>query len=328
MEPESTSSAYQAGQNFAQMILPISMAVLFLLGGAFFVFSIIKAFTRKTSGWIISTVIACVMALVGLLGGIGLVVQKVALATKTARDAADKKKLMTSKDGSFSIEVPGNWKPMPELNEDAGISAGNPLRDVYAIIIPNLRSDYEGSFDEFDKLVLDVLVSSVERAEVAPVETLTIQGHSARRRRVEGTVEKTRVVYQLVTLETKDAYYQMMAWTTPSKEASMKPVLDEVIASFTASTKVLPEKKQTATKPTGSTEDKIRKLTADLLDLDPTAIKLESDFTKDLGADSLDTVELVLAIEEGFDLEIPDAEAMKMKTFGDMVRWVNQQPTQ
>ncbi len=324
MEPDTTSAAYQAGHQFGQTVLPVLMSVMFLLVGAFFLLSLIKSFTRKTRGWIISAVVAGLITLVGLFGGIVVVVQKVVAEAKTTRDAADKKKLMASNDGSFSIEVPGNWKSMPELNEDAQIAVGNSIRDVYAMIIPNPRSDYEGSFKEFDELVLEVLLSSLEKTHVSPAENLTIQGHPARRRRVEGTIEKTRVVYYLVTLETKDTYYQIMAWTMPSREMTMKPMLDEVINSFTVSGNVQPPKIQTAKKLSGSTEDKIRKLTADLLDLDPTAIKLESDFTKDLGADSLDTVELVMAIEEEFDLEVPDAEAMKMKTVGDLVRWIDQ----
>ncbi|OYV06189.1 MAG: acyl carrier protein [Verrucomicrobiales bacterium VVV1] len=103
-------------------------------------------------------------------------------------------------------------------------------------------------------------------------------------------------------------------------------MLDEVVNSFTVSGTVQPQKKKSETKSTGSTEDKVRKITADLLDLDPTVIKLESSFTKDLGADSLDTVELVMSIEEEFGLEIPDAEAMKMQTVGELVRWIDQKP--
>ena len=324
MEPDTASAAYQAGHQFGQTVLPILMSVMLLLVGAFFLLSLIKSFTRKTRGWIISAVITGLITLIGIFGGIAVVVQKVVAKARTASDAADKKKLMASNDGSFSIEVPGNWKSMPELNDDAQIAAGNSIRDVYAMIIPNPRSDYEGSFKEFDELVLEVLLSSLEKSLVSPVESLTIQGHPAQRRRVEGTIEKTRVVYYLVTLETKDTHYQIMAWTMPSREMTMKPMLDEVINSFKVSGNVQSPKTQTAKKLSGSKEDKIRKLTADLLDLDPTAIKLESDFTKDLGADSLDTVELVMAIEEEFDLEVPDAEVINLKTVGDVVRWIDQ----
>lgn len=61
-------------------------------------------------------------------------------------------------------------------------------------------------------------------------------------------------------------------------------------------------------------QDKVLSIIADQLDLDKGEIKLESSFVDDLGADSLDTVELVLALEEEFEVNIPDEEAEKIKT--------------
>ncbi len=61
-------------------------------------------------------------------------------------------------------------------------------------------------------------------------------------------------------------------------------------------------------------KDKVLSIIADQLDLDKGEIKLESSFVDDLGADSLDTVELVLALEEEFEVNIPDEEAEKITT--------------
>ena len=61
-------------------------------------------------------------------------------------------------------------------------------------------------------------------------------------------------------------------------------------------------------------KDKVLSIIADQLDLDKSTIKLESSFVDDLGADSLDTVELVLALEEEFEVNIPDEEAEKITT--------------
>ena len=61
-------------------------------------------------------------------------------------------------------------------------------------------------------------------------------------------------------------------------------------------------------------KEKVLSIIADQLDLDPSEIKLESSFVDDLGADSLDTVELVLALEEAFEVSIPDEEAEKITT--------------
>ena len=60
-------------------------------------------------------------------------------------------------------------------------------------------------------------------------------------------------------------------------------------------------------------EQKVRKIVSEQLGADDDKIKNESSFIDDLGADSLDTVELVMALEEEFDTEIPDEEAEKLQ---------------
>ncbi|NLP17480.1 MAG: acyl carrier protein [Firmicutes bacterium] len=67
---------------------------------------------------------------------------------------------------------------------------------------------------------------------------------------------------------------------------------------------------------------KVKSIVADQLGLDQEEIEPESSFIDDLDADSLDIVELVMALEEEFDLEIPDAEAEKIVTVGDAVEYL------
>ncbi|HHW91184.1 MAG TPA: acyl carrier protein [Firmicutes bacterium] len=67
---------------------------------------------------------------------------------------------------------------------------------------------------------------------------------------------------------------------------------------------------------------KVKEIVAEQLGIDEDEIKLESSFIDALGADSLDIVELVMALEEEFDLEIPDAEAEKIVTVGDAVEYL------
>ena len=64
-----------------------------------------------------------------------------------------------------------------------------------------------------------------------------------------------------------------------------------------------------------STFDKVKKVVVDQLSVDEALVTPEASFTADLGADSLDTVELVMAFEEEFGCEIPDEEAEKSKLF-------------
>lgn len=69
--------------------------------------------------------------------------------------------------------------------------------------------------------------------------------------------------------------------------------------------------------------DKIVKIIKEQLNVKDSEIKLEASFVDDLGADSLDTVELLMAIEEEFGIEIPDEDANKAKTVGDVINYIN-----
>lgn len=69
-------------------------------------------------------------------------------------------------------------------------------------------------------------------------------------------------------------------------------------------------------------ETRVRSIIADQLGLAEDDIKPESKFIEDLGADSLDIVELIMAMEEEFQTEIPDEEAEKIRTVGDAIEYV------
>ncbi len=71
-----------------------------------------------------------------------------------------------------------------------------------------------------------------------------------------------------------------------------------------------------------SVEDQVRAIIAEQLGLKTEEIKNDASFVDDLGADSLDTVELVMALEEEFDTEIPDEEAEKITTVQNAIDYV------
>ncbi len=71
-----------------------------------------------------------------------------------------------------------------------------------------------------------------------------------------------------------------------------------------------------------SLNPKIKDIIVEQLGVDPEKVKLEASFIDDLGADSLDIVELVMAMEEEFDLEIPDEDAEKLKTVQNVVDYI------
>ena len=70
-------------------------------------------------------------------------------------------------------------------------------------------------------------------------------------------------------------------------------------------------------------EQRVKKIVAEQLGVNETEVKSESSFVDDLRADSLDTVELVMALEEEFDCEIPDEEAEKITTVKQAVDYVS-----
>ena len=71
------------------------------------------------------------------------------------------------------------------------------------------------------------------------------------------------------------------------------------------------------------TADRVKKIVVEHLGVDADKVTEEASFIDDLGADSLDIVELVMAMEEEFEVEIPDEEAENIKTVGDAVNYIN-----
>jgi|TARA_B100000683_G_scaffold209093_1_gene203317 acyl carrier protein len=70
--------------------------------------------------------------------------------------------------------------------------------------------------------------------------------------------------------------------------------------------------------------DRVKKIVVEHLNVDEGKVLDDASFIDDLGADSLDTVELVMAFEEEFDIEIPDDAAETIQTFGDAVKFINE----
>ncbi|MBK9143146.1 MAG: acyl carrier protein [Candidatus Melainabacteria bacterium] len=69
--------------------------------------------------------------------------------------------------------------------------------------------------------------------------------------------------------------------------------------------------------------ERVKKVAVAQLNVNGDEVTLEASFTKDLGADSLDQVELVMALEEEFGMEIPDEEAEKITTVGEAVKYIS-----
>lgn len=77
-----------------------------------------------------------------------------------------------------------------------------------------------------------------------------------------------------------------------------------------------------------SLEEKVKNLVITQLGVDASKVTNDSSFIDDLGADSLDTVELVMAFEEEFEMEIPDEDAQKMRTISDVIDYLKDKVTE
>jgi acyl carrier protein len=73
-----------------------------------------------------------------------------------------------------------------------------------------------------------------------------------------------------------------------------------------------------------SAETRVKEIIINELGVDPEKVTSEASFVEDLGADSLDTVELVMAFEEEFGVDIPDEDAEQMRTVGDAVKYLKE----
>ncbi|HNZ27849.1 MAG TPA: acyl carrier protein [Spirochaetota bacterium] len=70
--------------------------------------------------------------------------------------------------------------------------------------------------------------------------------------------------------------------------------------------------------------DKVKSIISERLSIDESKITMGSSFIDDLGADSLDTVELIMQLEEAFGIQIPDEDAEKIATVGDAVKYIDE----
>ncbi len=73
-----------------------------------------------------------------------------------------------------------------------------------------------------------------------------------------------------------------------------------------------------------SADSKVKEIIVNELGVEPEKVTAEASFVEDLGADSLDTVELVMAFEEEFGIDIPDEDAEQMRTVGDAIKYLQE----
>ena len=321
------AAALETSQALGSPIAWGFVAAALIFGGIFFMVAIVKAFTRQTTGWIVAAVVSGIIALIGLFGAISLSAKAATKLVKAKREEGLRKKRMASADGKVRLEVPGTWKEMPELNEDASIRAGDEIRNQYVIVIRNPKMDFDATLSEFEDSASGIMMANLQKVETAEPEEIHIGELPAIRRRFTAVTRNVRLVYYSTAVETSKAFYQVLIWTLPSRETEAKEVFDGIINSFT-SDEGPPVPGNMGREPkmeAGDIHGRIRRIVVEQLGLKPDLVTPEARLVEDLGADSLDFVELVMATEEEFGISIPDEEAEKIRTIGELLRYIEAQ---
>lgn len=316
------SSAYEAGQTVGQSVVILGLFGLLIVAAIFFIIAVIKAFTRKTRGWIIGSIVSAVIAFGALVGTVSMAMHMAVTKAKGKVQAMIGKKREVSPDGRISLEIPGNWSQQTERFEIAALFATDALETQCAMVTVDSKQDFVGSLAEYDEASTEGLVQNLtgEVTKSSP-ESGKVGEFPAIRRRLEGTMDNIRLVYQIASVETPGHYYRILTWTSPSRETKAAPVFEEIIGSFRLEA---PETAVAAAAPVdpGDFAGRVNAIVIDLLAADPSKLGPDTRLAEDLGADSLDSVELVMAVEEEFELSISDEDAAKMRTLGDIVRFV------
>ena len=317
-----SSSAFQAGYAIGAFVGVLLMLGIIGMG----VLSIIMAFVRRTTGWIVMAIIF------SLLGAGGVITGVVFAALGFSKTVAQQSKSQTivSDDGWVRLEIPGAWRTLPELHDDASLKFGNKFREEYAIVISEPAAEFDGTLDDFAKVATSGIIENLgANAEIGPIENATAGKFNARRCRISGKVGNDRAVYLHYSIQTPGGFHQLIMWTLPSKERVAWPAFERVAKSFA---EVNPPRlsvlgKKPATLPQvpriGTVEERLRAIFVEELKIPAEKLKPEARLKEDLSADELDLVELVMAVEEEFDIEINDDDAEKLTTVGELTKYVS-----
>jgi acyl carrier protein len=197
-------------------------------------------------------------------------------------------------------------------------------------VISEPKADFKGTLDDFAKVATGGIIENLgANAEVGPIENATAGKFIARRCRLAGKAINIRAVYLHYSIQTPEGFHQLIMWTLPSKERVAWPVFERVAKSFAVANppKFGVSGKRVATLPrvarTGTVEERLRAIFVEELKIPAEKLKPEARLKEDVGADELDLVELVMATEEEFDIEISDDDAAKITTVGDLTKYVS-----
>jgi len=317
MEIPAVLLANVSGESREAMIIGFLVIATCVIG-VLFVVGLVMAITRKSKPWTIVCILAGLLA-GGCVVGTGVMLGRViGKQGALARTGDGPKQRLFSEDKSYSIEVPKDWKTTTKVNEEAGITSADRLERTCVMILADAKADFAGSLEEFDELTVGIMKDSLESPQISEPEPRMFGAFRGLERRISGRAKNINFVYYRASIETADGFYQIVAWTSPSREKLELPTFRKIFESFNATAGPVVEITGAATE----TGTRAIHVISEVLGLEAESIKHDSRIAADLGANDLDLVEIVMAVEEEFDVEVPDEQAKKLVTVGDLVRWL------
>ncbi|WP_205761020.1 acyl carrier protein [Luteolibacter luteus] len=297
------------------------VAAALVFGGIFFMVSIVKAFTRQTTGWIVTAVVSAIVALIGLFGAISMSAKAATRMVQAKKErAVPKKKHLVSGDGKFTLDVPGTWTEMPGLRREASIAAGDDSLECYVLVIETPKFVFLGSLAEYEDAASRLIGGKIDNSELGEPRKTQIGELPALRRRFTGSSANIGAVYHQAAIETKTAFYQVLTWTSRSREKEAKPVFEGVINSFTSHAGP-PGAADASLAPEVAELDhfgRIRQIVVDHLGVLPQQVIPGARFAEELGAEGQDTFEIVAEAEGEFGVTIPAELSEKIRTVGEL----------
>lgn len=144
------------------------------------------------------------------------------------------KETVLSTDEKFSIEVPSNWDKETQLNDAAIISVSNAAKEQYALVISELKEDFDDSvgIQEYYDIIKEQYYTPLKDFEIGTESRTTINGNNAITVDFKASSNGVKVAFWVYIVETTDSYNQLMGWTLQSKKEVNEETILTVMNSF------------------------------------------------------------------------------------------------
>lgn len=205
------------------------LLILALFGFAFI--ALLVALVKKSRGWVIACLVTGILGIVAAAISVPKIFKKtVALVEEQQKQQVE----VSSSDKLVKFMIPGSWSHNGDLNDHATLSYSSSQHQQYFIVIPELRQDLSAgtTLDKYANMIVTPMRTALKNSKQGPTEKLKVQNFDARRIRLEGDVDNAKIIYSFTVIDTPEHFFQVMAWTLPSKEAEAMPVYDQVLKTF------------------------------------------------------------------------------------------------